>query len=114
EPLEQCTLATGIPGLSIIPAGAASGRDSNRINPREVRRLLQDLRGQYDAILIDSGPAPGSLETPVVAAAADGVVLVVSRGDRRGSLGECAQILRSVGASPLGVVFNRAEPRDLE
>jgi len=65
-------------------------------------------------VLIDTGPVPGSLEASVAAAAADGVVLVVSRGEHRPMAERSIQHLLDIGASLAGMVFNRAEGRDMD
>jgi Mrp family chromosome partitioning ATPase len=78
------------------------------MSPAALRRLLVSARGQFDAILIDTGPVPGSLEASVVVPQADGVVLVVSRGEHRPSVTRSMEHLQTIGATPVGVVFNRA------
>ncbi len=68
----------------------------------------------FDVILIDSGPILGSIEATPACAAADGVVLTVSRGQQRPLVEKAMQHLRSIGAKFAGVVFNRAQARDFE
>lgn len=114
EKLEECIAETGIQGLSILPLGSAMPSDVSRLSPASVRKLLDKAREHYDTILVDTGPVPGSLEASVVSAAADGVILVVSRGEHRPLAERSIQYLREIGASVAGMVFNRAENRDME
>jgi len=111
--LHDCVAETGIEGLRILPVGAARAGDASRLSPAAVRTLLAQARQHYDIVLIDTGPVPGSLEAAVMAAASDEVVLVVSRGDQRPAAQRSLEHLRDIGARVAGIVFNRAEARDL-
>lgn len=113
ESLEDCVAETGFPGLSILPLGTASARHCASLSPAALRRLLKVARGRYDVVLIDTGPVPGSLEAAVVVPEAEGVVLVVSKGEPKPSVARCAEHLRSLNATPMGVVFNRASVREI-
>jgi Mrp family chromosome partitioning ATPase len=114
EDLENCIAETGIDNLSILPLGAASGTDVSKLSPTSIRVILEKAKQRFDTILIDTGPVPGSLEASVVAAAADAVVMVVSRGEQRPMAERSIQHLREIGAVLAGMVFNRAEGRDVE
>ena len=65
-------------------------------------------------ILIDTGPILGSIEATPVAAASDGVILTVARGQQRPLVEKALAHLNSIGARVAGVVFNRAQSRDFE
>jgi hypothetical protein len=52
------------------------------------------------------------MESSIVAAAADAVILTVCRGDRRPDVEQALQFLQRVGATLAGFVFNRADARD--
>jgi Mrp family chromosome partitioning ATPase len=114
EKLDDCIAETGIANLAILPLGAARPGDVSRLSPTSIRALLARCREQFDTIVIDTGPIPGSLEASVVAAAADGVVLVVSRGEHRPMAERAIQHLHDIGAHVSGLVFNRARVRDIE
>lgn len=113
EPLEDCITATGIRRLSILPLGDAKGHDISRVSPVATRRLLGELRGRFDIVLVDVGPMPGSVETSIITAEVDGVVLIVSRGDQRPHTERTINYLHSLGADVRGLVFNRADERDV-
>jgi Mrp family chromosome partitioning ATPase len=113
ESLQDCVAQTGFPGLSILPLGTASARHCASISPAALRRLVKSARGQFDTVLIDTGPVPGSLEASVVVPEVDGVVLVVSKGEHRPSVARSAEYLRSMNAVPVGVVFNRASVKEV-
>jgi Mrp family chromosome partitioning ATPase/uncharacterized protein involved in exopolysaccharide biosynthesis len=113
ESLDDCVAETGFPGLYILPLGTASARHCASISPAALRRLLKQARAQYDTVLIDTGPVPGSLEASVAVPQADGVILVVSKGEHRPTVARTVEYLRTVGANPVGVVFNRASLKEV-
>jgi Mrp family chromosome partitioning ATPase len=88
--------------------------DVSKLSPAIIASILDQARQNFDIVLIDTGPVPGSLEASVAAAAADGVVLVVSRGEHRPMAERSIAHLLDIGAHLAGMVFNRAEGRDME
>jgi Mrp family chromosome partitioning ATPase len=106
--------ATEAENLWILPVGRAMRRFPGTIAPVAVQRLVADARGRYDMILIDTGPILGSIEGSSVAAAADGVILCIARGQHRPLTDRAIAHLQAIGARMAGVVFNRAEAHDFE
>lgn len=113
EPLERCVEPLPSQNLSLLPVGNATASHISRVGRAAVKRFIKDVRTKYDVVLIDTGPVPGSVEASLIAAEADRVILTVSRGDEMRRLNECQAFLRSVGARLAGVVFNRADKRDM-
>ncbi len=103
---------TSFARLSILPAGADDARDVSSLSLRLVSNLVKLAKSQYDAVIIDTGPILGSLEASLVCAAADGTILTLGRGQQRTQAERAVEHLASIGATFLGVVFNRAEPGD--
>lgn len=112
DALEDCVDATGTEQLAILPIGGATVADLKRLSPKALNRVIDEARRHYEVILVDTGPVPGSMESSSVAAMADSVVFVVSRGDQRPHVERSVAFLESLGASLAGVVFNRADPED--
>jgi len=110
--LEGYVKPTSFPRLSILPAGADDARDVSSLSLRLVSNLIKQAKQQYDAVVIDTGPILGSLEASLVCAAADGAILTLGRGQQRAQAERAVEHLGSIGATFLGVVFNRAEPGD--
>ena len=79
-----------------------------------MRRLVNEAKKHFEIILIDTGPILGSIEATPVAAASDGVILTVARGQQRPLVEKALAHLNSIGARVAGVVFNRAQSRDFE
>ena len=103
---------TDIADLSMLPVGQAQAHHAGMFSPQALRRLLNEAKKHFEIILIDSGPVLGSIEATPVCAAADGVILTVSRGQQRPLVEKAIQHLMSIGARFAGVVFNRAQARD--
>lgn len=114
EPLEECVADTGMSNLSILPLGSADIRDIGKLSPAGIRKVIRQGKQLYDVVLFDTGPSPGSLESSLVASEVEGVVLTVSRGEQRHMAEQAVKHLQSVGAHVAGLVFNRAETRDVE
>jgi polysaccharide biosynthesis transport protein len=101
-----------VDNLHALPVGA-----DDRFGPEKMRRddleaVFNQMRKEYDIVLVDTGPLFGSVESLPVAAAVDGVVLLMWRGRSRLRLIECIELLRSVGGRCLGVVLNYARNGD--
>jgi capsular exopolysaccharide synthesis family protein len=105
---------TDVADLSVLPVGSEGAQNASAFSPTAVRRLLTELRKNYDLVLVDTGPVLGSIEATPVVAAADAVILTVARGQNRDLVEKAIGHLRAVGARIAGVVFNRANARDFE
>lgn len=103
--------ASGKSGLWILPAGRVDERTVSS-SYAAVSRMLDDLRGHFEQVVIDTGGVLGSTESSLIGRAADGMVLVVSRGKTLEMAERAIDRIRDIGGSCMGVIFNRAEPGD--
>jgi len=110
--LLQFCRPTDIADLSMLPVGQAQAHHAGMFSPQALRRLITEAKKHFEIVLIDSGPVLGSIEATPVCAAADGVILTVSRGQQRPLVEKAISHLMSIGARFAGVVFNRAQARD--
>lgn len=78
---------TAIANLSILVRGAFLDRSVPLMTARTIANSLDMMRTQYDWILIDAPPVLVSSETPMLAATADGVLLVTTI--KKGSYSAC-------------------------
>src|SRR5205823_123887 len=102
--------STAVPGLEVLTAGGQPPSPGELIASSRLARLLTRLRGQADALIIDSPPVGVVADALVLAPQADGVVLVVSAGQtRRDAAQRAKQRLEKVGARLLGAVLNNAK-----
>lgn len=103
---------TAYPRLSILPVGRDDAQEVSRLSPELVQRVIEEAKRRFDVVIIDTGPILGSIEASLVAAAADGVILAIGRGQGRAQADKAMEHLANVGATLIGVVFNRADPND--
>lgn len=105
---------TSFANLWATPAGRDGAIEPERLNKRDLSRLIREARERFEVVLVDTGPLLGSLEANLVAGLSDSVVLVVSRGQDSKLVNACIQRIRRIGVHCAGVVFNRAEVQDFE
>jgi polysaccharide biosynthesis transport protein len=88
-------------GLDYLPMHRCSVDPLILFAGAEMPRLLHQLRGSYDCVIIDSPPVLGSTETRLLAALADEILFVVKWGSTRRELAQNAlKLLRNPGSSP--------------
>ena len=94
-------------GLSVLPCGALPSNAANLLSGTRMRVLLQELREQYDIIVLDTPPVLATADAGIVASLTDGVLLVVRAGttDKNAAQRACQQ-LANVGARVIGTVLN--------
>jgi capsular exopolysaccharide synthesis family protein len=103
---EQLVRREGVPGLDILPAGAASRRDADLIG-RAIPRILREATAEYDLIVLDSPPLLGFAEPLQLASAVDGVVLVALAGKtNRKAVASAITTLQRLRVNLIGVVLN--------
>lgn len=113
EDFDECIAPTGITNLSILPIGAALPQQAGSLSPTALGRLIAAARARFDSVVVDTGPLLGSLEASMVAAEADGTLLIVSRGDHKPLVSKCTRHLDSINAKLAGLVFNHALDADI-
>ena len=84
--------------------------------PAEILRLgrfadlLQEVRQEFDYILLDAPPVESTSDPAILAAQVDGILLVFdAQGTRKGALRRSIRRLEAVGANLLGTVMNNVQ-----
>ncbi len=113
EAIDGLIHETEFDGLSILPAGFGDDERVSRLSPRSVDALISHLRTRFDTILIDSGPILASVEASFVTPQADGVILVVGRGQHKPLVVKAIEYIQSLEGNIIATVFNRALAQDL-
>src|SRR5919201_174815 len=83
KPLGDVTIATGMPGLSLVPSNLAMSTIDLALMPlagREfrLRKALEDVNGQYDFVVMDAPPSFGLLNLNALMAASDLIIPVLA------------------------------------
>jgi capsular exopolysaccharide synthesis family protein len=93
--------------LHYLTSGALPPNPSGMLASRELRDLLENLRSEYETIVLDSPPVNMMTDAALLGAHADGVVIVARAGSTHSAaLGYAMEQLRHVRARVLGVVLN--------
>ena len=106
---------TGIPNLSLLPAGATTEVDRYALLTGErMSRVLERAAPFADLLVIDTSALLGAPESQVVCSMADRTVLVLDSGATQTSAAvEARDVLDRVHAKVLGVVLTRVAKRRL-
>lgn len=95
------------PRLAILPAGKATSDPMARLTSDRMRRLLQEARGAFDWVIIDTPPVALLPDAHLLSSMTDGALLVVKAGSTPHYL-----VKRAVDALGqdriLGAVLNRS------
>ena len=77
------------------------------LSSRRFRRLLQDLRQEYDYVVFDTPPVGAFVDAAVLASLTDGTLFVVRENyTKREMAADALEQLRKGGANVLGTVLN--------
>lgn len=98
--------------LDVIVAGAAAPNPLELAESAEMARLLDELSGSYDLVIVDTPPAGVVADSLPLMKLVSGVILVGQLGETtRDEAAAVREDLASMGVPALGVVLNRARKR---
>jgi capsular exopolysaccharide synthesis family protein len=106
-PAADAIQASEVPGLSILPCGPIPPNPAELLTSPRFQELVQELRDQYDFVLIDTPPLLAVTDPAVVTPRVDGVLLTLRLAKNGRPDAERAKgILDTLGAPVLGAVVN--------
>ncbi|MCT4777078.1 MULTISPECIES: CpsD/CapB family tyrosine-protein kinase [Exiguobacterium] len=110
--VEKATHSTQIENLDLIAAGPIPPNPSELLSSKMMDRVLEELRANYDIVILDAPPMMQVADTRLLARKVDGVVLVVGcdKSDRQ-MVVKAKEQLTLAEAHILGVVLNKREPQ---
>jgi capsular exopolysaccharide synthesis family protein len=98
--------------LYFLPSGPIPPNPSELLGSESMERVLEELRAQYDYVVVDSPPLLPVTDAAVLSPRADGVLLVVGAGiARREFVQGSLDRLGAVGGHVFGIVLNRVPQR---
>lgn len=104
---------TFIPNLTVISSGPIPPNPSEILASKKMVNLLDELKEQFDIILIDAPPAIAVTDSQIIATRVDGVILVVDSDKvKRDVALKAKQNLDNVRARILGVVLNNVDRKN--
>ena len=97
-------------GVDIIFAGPIPPNPAELIGSRSMENLLENLKHEYDYVLLDTPPAGMLTDGAILSSAADGTILVIAEGEtERADLGRTIEQIKNVGGNIIGVVMNKVK-----
>jgi len=106
-PVEEAIQTTANGGLAVLTSGSTPPNPAELLKSSTMRTLVASLRQTYDIVLIDAPPLLPVTDGALLAAQSDGALLVVRHGKTTtDQVVAAVDRLESVGATPVGVIFN--------
>lgn len=100
-------VANEIPFLHVITSGSLPPNPAELLGSTRMAKILNELKNQFDVIVIDTPPAIVT-DAQILAARADGVIYVIRPGKTRSIFAKTPlEEFERVGANIIGVVMNR-------
>ncbi len=110
--LDEALQKTRFPGLTLLTSGAVPPNPSELLGSQAAKKLLNELRARFDYVILDSTPLLAVTDAAILAAGADGVLIMARFGQtKREQLTHAVANLQSVGARRLGAVFTMMPTR---
>jgi capsular exopolysaccharide synthesis family protein len=96
-------------GLQVLASGPLPPNPSELLQSVAMEKLLQDLRDQFDVVIIDAPPLLPVTDAALLSAQADGALVVVRHSKTtRDQLAHAIERVEAVDAKVIGVVINMA------
>lgn len=100
------------PGLSVLACGPIPPNPSELLASPRAAEIFGELAERFEMVIIDATPLLPVTDGSILAALADGTLLVVAEGDATSDHVKAAvKMLASVNARLLGLVLNRSRSR---
>ena len=97
--------------LAVITSGPVPPNPAELLGSERFSALLDDLARRFDYVIVDVPPVQLVSDPAIVAAQADGVILVLdAQSTRKLSVRRSLRSLEAVGAKVLGTVMNNVKP----
>ena len=94
-------------GLRVLTSGPIPPNPAELLQSAAMEKMMQDLRHDYDVVVLDAPPLLPVTDAALLAAQADGAVVVVRHGKTtRDQLSHSIERLGAVDAKAVGVVIN--------
>ncbi|TYP75658.1 CpsD/CapB family tyrosine-protein kinase [Paenibacillus methanolicus] len=104
---------TAVSNLSVITSGPIPPNPSEMVASGRMSALIEELRDQFDIVLIDTPPMLAVTDAQIIATKSDGVVLVLDSGRVKKDMAlKVQEQLNQVNAKILGVVLNNVKKKN--
>jgi len=108
--VNEAIVETFVPNLYLMPSGIIPPNPAELLSSNRMKTLLEELKTQFDIIIVDTPPVLAVTDSQILATISDGVVLVVDSGKVKIAQAQKAkEKLEHVNAKILGVVINNVK-----
>ncbi|HBF39743.1 MAG TPA: capsular biosynthesis protein [Firmicutes bacterium] len=109
-PLKSLIQETKVPNLHLLTSGPIPPNPSELLGSSRMLSLFEDLKSQYDYVILDTPPIVAVTDGCVLASRVDGVIMVIAAGMVRPEMAQHAKdLILKANGKLLGVVLNRVE-----
>jgi capsular exopolysaccharide synthesis family protein len=99
-----------LPNLYVLPAGSLPPNPAELLASQNMKDVLDELRGQFDHIVIDTPPTLSVTDAVVLSPRVDAIILVIRSGHTtKQALRRSRDILMQVNAHVTGVLLNAVD-----
>lgn len=110
EAVQTLIQKTDIENLELLASGPVAPNPSEFLGSHRMEQILEQLKPDYDYILIDAPPIIPVTDAAVLSGKVDGLVMIISSGDVTPAVAkEAKQRLLQVGTHILGVILNKVD-----
>ena len=110
--LEQAVIKDAASGAMVLPLAKSAYTPKDVFGTDAMRRLLDELRRRYDAVILDTAPVLPIADTRVLAPMADAVVMLTRwRKTPRKAVETAVRLLTSVNAHVVGAALTQVDMR---
>ena len=96
-----------IEGLTVMPCGAKPQNPAELSSSPQVKSLIEEMREEFDFVIIDTPPMLAVTDPSPIAARVDGVILCMRiKKNVRVSAERATQMINNLGANCIGLVVN--------
>ena len=107
ESIEQLVQPTFVTNLDLLTTGDNVSNPAELLASDRLAEIFKEFSQLYDMVLIDSSPLLVVTDPSIIAAVADGIILVVRiSSTRRHDLEVTSEMLRTLGVPVFGMVIN--------
>lgn len=104
---ESVIMASGVENLDILIAGPIPPNPSELLGSKHMLDLIENVKKEYDMVVIDLAPVLDAAETQQLTSSLDGTILVVRQAhSQKAAVKRAVQMLKLTNSPILGYVMN--------
>lgn len=108
--LHEAIKPTAVEGLYILPAGHSTPNPGELIGSDRMNELLAQLKQEMDIILMDSPPVIAAIDSAILSAKTQGVLLVFNMDEtKREAASFCIEQIKRSGGNVIGGILNNID-----